>query len=244
VDDARADGSALAALDDPDADVAAAALAVLRGRLTAGDGVRALDAVTRLALDTARSARIRQAAVDALAELPRDLIGPVLDAARATLAGGVPPPEMRDPIELQQWITAHGPAAPLSTLHDLIAGARARAGGDGGQRPHWMAARGAAHAVLARRGSRVALYDLREAFDETNGPADPAPLPLDFLSAAGSIGDASCLEPMARAWAAAPEEAWWRDHLAEAARAIVRRERIGGRSAVLRRLRTSWPEFL
>ena len=87
-------------------------------------------------------------------------------------------------------------------------------------------ARGAVHAALARRGSRVALYDLREAFDGAQ-----TPLPLDFLTAVTAIGDASCLEPMARAWSTAPPgEAWWRDRLADAAADIVSRLSLTGRN--------------
>ncbi len=100
--------------------------------------------------------------------------------------------------------------------------------------------RAAAHAVLARRGSRVALYDLRETFD-----AAQAPLPLDFLAAVTTLGDASCLEPMARAWAASPAgETWWRDRLADAAADIMHRTRLSGRSNVVKRIRGRWTGFL
>jgi hypothetical protein len=86
----------------------------------------------------------------------------------------------------------------------------------------------------------VALYDLRETFD-----AAAAPLPLDFLVAASAIGDASCLEPLARAWAAAPPgETWWRDRLADVAAEIMHRTRLSGRSNVVKRIRTRWTGFL
>jgi hypothetical protein len=85
----------------------------------------------------------------------------------------------------------------------------------------------------------VALYDLREAFDTATGPLAP-----DFLVAITAIGDESCLEPMARAWAAATGEAWWRDRLADAAADIMRRARLNGRSVVVKRLRTKWPGFI
>ena len=108
------------------------------------------------------------------------------------------------------------------------------------RRQEWLTARAAAHAVLARRGSRVALYDLREAFDASAGP-----LPLDFLAAVTMVGDASCLEPMARAWAASPvEEAWWRDRLADGAADIMHRTRLSGRSNVVKRIRGKWTGFL
>jgi lysyl-tRNA synthetase class II len=60
-----------------------------------------------------------------------------------------------------------------------------------------------------------------------------------------AIGDATCLEPMARAWAAAPgSEAWWRDRLADAATDIMHRTRLSGRSALVKRIRQKWPKFL
>ena len=100
--------------------------------------------------------------------------------------------------------------------------------------------RGALHLALARRGSRVALYDLRESFD-----AAQEPLPLDFLTAVIAIGDATCLEPMARAWAAASaQETWWRERLADAAADIMHRTRLSGRSALVKRLRAKFPQFL
>jgi hypothetical protein len=70
-----------------------------------------------------------------------------------------------------------------------------------------------------------------------------APLPLDFLAAVTAVGDASCLEPMAHAWAAAPGETWWRERLESAAETIVHRTRLSGRSALLKRVRTRWPGF-
>jgi hypothetical protein len=85
----------------------------------------------------------------------------------------------------------------------------------------------------------VALYDLREAFDAAEGP-----LPLDFLTAIALQGDLTCLEPMARAWAAAPAERWWRSRLQEAASDILRREGLSGRHAVVKRVRTKWPGFI
>jgi hypothetical protein len=108
------------------------------------------------------------------------------------------------------------------------------------RRQEWLATRGAVHAALARRGSRVSLYDLRETLD-----AAQAPLPVDFLTAVTTIGDATCLEPLARAWAAAPaSEPWWRDRLAGAAAEIMRRAQLSGRSAVVKRVRAKWSGFI
>ena len=64
--------------------------------------------------------------------------------------------------------------------------------GAGGRRgDEWTTARAAAHVALAQRGSRLALYDLRESLERA------APLPVEFLTALSLIGDASCLEPIA-----------------------------------------------
>ena len=98
--------------------------------------------------------------------------------------------------------------------------------------------RGAAHLALARRGSRLALYDLRDTFG-----AATRPLPVDFLMAVAAVGDESCLEPLARAWARAGTEPWWQTHLAEAASEVMARHGLSGRHAVVRRLRDKWPEF-
>ena len=100
-------------------------------------------------------------------------------------------------------------------------------------------ARGAAHLVLAKRESRVALYDLRETFDGAAGP-----LPLDLLSAITLIGDASCVEPLARAWSAGKQEPWWRERVAEAARAIATRAKLTARHAVTKRVRARHPGFM
>ena len=86
--------------------------------------------------------------------------------------------------------------APLSTLHRLIERVRSKEGeGRKSRRKDWLAVRGALHLALARRGSRVALYDLRESIERAEEP-----LPADFLEAVALIGDASCLEPVATAF--------------------------------------------
>ena len=58
------------------------------------------------------------------------------------------------------------------------------------------------------------------------------------------IGRADCLEPMARAWAAAPGEHWWRERLVETAAEIMHRLRLSGRSAVVKRIRAKYHDFL
>jgi hypothetical protein len=111
-----------------------------------------------------------------------------------------------------------------------------------------MTARAAAHQVLAARGSTVALYDLRETIESGE------PAPVELLAALDAIGDRTCLEPIAAAYARAGATApgrtrsgdtvapdWWRDHLAAVFRAIVAREKLSERHALARRIRARWP---
>jgi hypothetical protein len=146
-----------------------------------------------------------------------------------------------DPRLAREWIDAHGAAATLSELHALVVRAREREHAESvmNLRLEWMHARGAAHHTLARRQSLVGLYDLRETF-ETATKA----LPQGFLSAASAIGNASCLEPLAHAWSASPKDLEWRHQLAMTAGTIVRREKLNGRSALVKRLRSQWPGFV
>jgi hypothetical protein len=152
---------------------------------------------------------------------------------REALAGHLPsgPEALHDPL------AAEAPNSPLSALHKLLGALKEReatAGNDGGE---WRALRGTVHQALARRGSRVALYDLRESF-----MAATSPLPVSFLGAVHDVGDASCLEPLAAAYAgASPSEEWWRQQLASAFRAIVEREKLTRRSAVLKKIEKKWP---
>lgn len=235
--DARVIDTALALASTAEPRVAAAAIDVLRAVVTEEPGTRVLEVLTTLSLDRQRDAAVRLAALDAIADLPRALVAPVLEQAAL---GPPSAPGADDPMALQEWLSAHGDA-PLSDLHALVVRLRdnERADASAARRQQWQRARGAAHAALAARGSKVALYDLRESFD-----AADAPLPLDFLTAVTTIGDATCLEPMARAWAASPTEAWWRERLAGAAADIMHRARLSGRSALVKRIRARWPGFL
>ena len=189
------------ALQRADAGVALAAVAVLRGWLTREDGTQVLEAITATALDKRRDAAVRLAALDALSELPPELVAPVRE--RAPIDTGAQP-ALDDPAALRAWLAEHAASAPLSALHAAVTGAREREQGEpaGRRRDEWTRVRGAAHVALAHRGSRVAVYDLRESFDRARDP-----LPADFLAAAARVGDDSCLEPMARAWAEAAERA-------------------------------------
>jgi hypothetical protein len=237
-DDARVIALARTALKELDTDIALSAIGVLRGWLTREHGTHALEAVTAAALDKRRDGSVRLAALDALSELPPELVAPIRE--RAPVDGG-DRPALDDPASCGAWIAEHGASAPLSALHDAVAGARERELREsaGRRRDEWTRMRGAAHLALAQRGSRVAVYDLRESFDQAKRP-----LPADFLAAAARVGDESCLEPLARAWAGAKSEPWWRSRLMETAADVVGRLKLTGRNATLKRLRAKWPGFV
>ena len=237
VDDAHAPEIALTVLNEPDVGIVVAALAVLRSWVTRETGTRLLESITAIAVDRSRDARVRVAALDALSELPDDLVKPVREQA--------PPPEdagppLDNPVAAREWIEAHGNKATLATLHEVIKAfrdAEGRADTSRG-REEWLKARGAAHGVLAARGSRLALYDARETFSSAR-----APLPPGFLEVIRHVGDTSCLEPLAQACSAA-REANWRAQLSETAREIVARAKLTGRSAVLKGIRANWAGFI
>lgn len=243
-EDDRAHQMASLACDDPQPGVAVAALAVLRGWIANERGTEILEVLSRVALDPQRDSSVRLAALDALSELPPDIVRPLLQGVPASLRTVPTPVEtlqtLDDPLVMSEWIADHI-NAPLSALHEAVTRIREKEL----ERPPtpirqaWTLARGAAHVALAQRGSRVALYDLRESFDSAT-----TPLPLDFLSAMSALGDATCLEPLARAWSASPDDPWWRDRLRETARDIVTGHHLTGRHATLKRLRSKYAGFV
>jgi hypothetical protein len=246
MDDPRARNVAIESLKAVTPAVAAAAVGALRPRLASDTS--ALDAVTAVALDKTRPAAVRLAALDALSDLPRPTIEPVLKqvggdepALAARAAGDGPAAPLDHPAGVREWLAVRAGAAALSEIHDAIARIREREREEPSarRRQEWQLARGAAHLALAKRESRVALYDLRETFDGAQGP-----LPLDFLSAVALIGDASCVEPLARAWSAGTQEPWWRDRLAQAVHTIAARAKLTGRHAITRRVRAKYPGLL
>ena len=65
------------------------------------------------------------------------------------------------------------------------------------------------------------------------------------LAALALVGDASCLEAIAGAYARAKaKDAWWRDQLARVFREIVARETLTRRHAVMKRIEKRWPGVL
>jgi hypothetical protein len=237
LDDSHACEIALTALNEPNVDVVVAAFGVLRSWVPRETGTRLLEAITAIAVDRDRDARVRVAALDALSDLPDHLVRPIREQAPPPESAG---PPVDNPVAAREWIEAHGAKATLSTLHDAITAfreAEARADTSRG-RQEWLKARGAAHRTLAARGSRLALYDARETFS-----AAKSPLPTGFLEAMGQVGDASCLEPLAHAWSAT-RDASWRAQLSAAARHIVARAKLTGRSTVVKGVRANWAGFI
>ena len=140
-----------------------------------------------------------------------------------------------DPNALRAALGQAGDASPLTLLLRIVERVRDREGAEpAARRDEWRLARAAAHQALAVRGSRLALYDLRETLETAKGR-----LPVEFLAPLALIGDASCLEAIAAAHAAA-RDAWWRQHLADAFYTIVAREKLTARSAVMRRIAKKW----
>jgi hypothetical protein len=247
IDDPRARTVAMESFGDPDPAVALRAVAAASRWVATAPEI--LDALAALSLDRGRDAALRLAALDAIAALPRGIVQPLWQqlgdeepciAGRRAPAPGEEAPAHDSPAAIRDWLAVRGRNAPLSEIHRAIVQAREkeRMEPSARKRQDWTAVRGAAHAVLANRGSRVALYDLRETFD-----AAPGALPADYVHAATHIGDASCLEPLARAWAAS-RDVPWRGLLSAAARTIAARNKLTGRHAVVRRVRERFPEFL
>ena len=245
---------------------AVAAVGVLRAFLTSPQpsvARDALDGVVALALDTARPSAARVAALEALRVLPAD----VREAVRKNLADdpdtevrarAAPPASARPPGDAAAWtdavegrlpaspgslkqlLTARRGAARLTELQHLVDHLRAREQRetDAGRREEWRAVRGAVHQALAARNSRLALYDLRDSLLE------PDRLPVAFLAALEEIGDATCLETLAAAYEASSRsgDAWWREHVATAFRAIMHREGLTRRHAAVKRAMARWPD--
>jgi hypothetical protein len=142
-----------------------------------------------------------------------------------------------DPVLVSSLVREEGHETKVTALRLIVDMIRAREH-DGHQRAEWMAVRGQLHQVMAERGSRLALYDVRETLER----AGAAILPVGFLSAAAAVGGGDCLAPLAAAWvASAGLDRWWTDHLADAFRSIVTRERLRRRDPRLVRILEKWP---
>jgi HEAT repeat protein len=235
----RALAPALRAIDDTDSNVAIAAIGVARRFLRSARGAEVVDRLTATALDRTRPNDVRVAALHALRDLDPPTIAPLLKS----LAGDPVAAMSADPFvtdearAIRQTIARRGGDVALSELLRLVEQVRDReAVAAANRREEWATARAAVHLALAKRGSKIALYDLREWLETARQP-----LPVESLAALSLIGDASCLEPIAKAHARSRDE-WWRQHLAEAFRSIIERERITKRKAVMKKIEKKWPE--
>ena len=221
-------------------DVGVGAIAVLRellGVTRASADVKALDRLLAIANEPEAEQRLRLAAVRALDHAPADVRAAIVGLAPAetpdaapwqdAVAGHLPD----DPAILRQALEPNAASAPLTDVQKVIDAIAARekiaapdiAAG-------WLRVRGALHQALALRGSRIALYDLRETVARA-----AAALPSPFLGALHLVGDDSCLEPLATAYARAGADPRWQHQLAQAFREIVKRERITKRQSALSR---------
>jgi HEAT repeat protein len=255
--------AALARLSDANDGVAVAAAGALRPHLLRGDdddvATRVLEGLTALALATDRSDPPRLAALEALGEMDTEALQPIRDrlrgdpsarvrrmagwaddeetpvnaAAHLEAAARGELPEEAD--TLRSLLTQAGATVALSVLHELVMTLRTkeRVVADASSAPDaampWTAARGATHQVLAERQSRLAVFDLRDTFERATSR-----LPLGFVAAITTVGDASCLPALAAAWQQV-EDGWMRDHIAAAFQAIMVREGLTRRHAAVRK---------
>ena len=212
-------------------DVAVAAVNALRPLLTspsADVAAESLDLLMTILLGDQVERRVRAAALEALQDVPevRERLGKKLanppdartvDAVWHDAIEGRLPDDARS---LREAVQLRAASAPLGVLQKLVDAARARES-DQASAADWRAVRGALQQALALRGSRVALYDLRETVE---GAATP--LPSTFLSALHLVGDESCLAPIATAHKRTTD-ARWRQQLEAAFKAIIKRDKLG-----------------
>ena len=264
IGDPRALEPALASLasSDLEPEVAAAAVGVARAHLRGVHGAAAVDRLATVLFDRTRHETLRLAALRALRDLEPAAVAPILATLaddpngairlEAALRGGNAPSSSEDtaavlararegelpddPAILRHALAMSAQSLPLLELLELVKRIREREGSEPAKtREQWRIARGAAHVALAHRGSRLAVFDLRESLETAKGL-----LPVEFLEALRRVGDAICLEANAGAYAKA-RDGWWREHLAEAFKAITAREKLTRRHAALKKIEKRWP---
>jgi HEAT repeat protein len=244
-------------------DVAVAASTALHGLLDSPHGptaTEALDQLVATVLDRSVERLVRIAALDALHAMPDSVRARIrealtsdpdphlraraLDSSDNTVVGDA---IWQDAIEgklpatpavLRDLVQTRGASSALATLQKMIDTVRTKEGTvPAVRRAEWQTVRGALHQSLALRGSRIAVYDLRESLEDAKGT-----LPASFLAALHVVGDLSCLEPLAAAYAQKGADPRWRTQLAAAFRAIATRERITRRHPVIKRIAERWPD--
>jgi HEAT repeat protein len=259
IGDVRSFEVALNAVDADEVRVALAGVGVLQALLGSPRGVDALDRLTSIAVDGARPRPVRLAAIRALRDLGPATIEPLLDTLGSdpdpavALAAGLKADAAVDPVyllreaadgtlpdtpaPLRVALTEAADTVPAPVLQQLIERVRFREGAETGPlRAEWIALRAAAHGTLAQRGSRAALYDLKETLETAREP-----VPVELLGAVGEIGDLSCLEPLATAVTHALDNGvriddWHLQRLVDVFRTIAAREGVTKRTAAGRRL--------
>lgn len=157
---------------------------------------------------------------------------PPLERLEAAATGTLPD----DPTSLRQAVAATAGTASLTTLHRLIERMREHEATRPPNARDWQATRAAVHQALADRGSRTAVYDLRDTVAHLG-----ASTPVGVLSALQRIGDTPTLDVLADAWRGTDDE-WFRKQLASTFHAIVSREGLTRRHAAVRRLGQRVPE--
>ena len=264
--DWRALEPAFVAMNDEDLNVACAAISTAHRFLRGARGAEVVDQLTGIALDVRRPEGLRLTAIHALGDLKPATLKPIWTALAsdpnpavrsfAQPATAHQPAESVDPVQLltiaaeqqlpddpaalRHAIAQAGQAVALPLLHRLVERVREREAGESAdRRVEWMTTRATAHLALAQRGSRLALYDLRESLEAASGP-----LPVEFLAALSLIGDSSCLEAIAAAYArtgtSSHQMDWWQRHLASAFHEIVTRNGITRRHAALKKIVRKW----
>jgi HEAT repeat protein len=261
IGDSRAIDAAAAALHAGDKSIGVAAAGILQQFLKSRRGADVTDLLTAKALDRVAPDAVRLAALVALEDLGPSALEPlwktlardpstsvrahVADAKSgrsAEVASDDGTALVDDPDKLRRELSMNRSGTSLPELRELVERIRTREDAERESRKEaWTRARGAAHVALARRGSRLALYDLRESLERSK-----APLPVEFMAALSLIGDTTCVESIAAAYAHAmssPDD-WWRGHLADTFRAIVKREKLTSRHAVMKKIQKRWPAIL
>lgn len=258
IGDVRSAASVCPLLTNPDPTIAAAAVAVVRRALQSDNAeaaARATDDLLGLALNPATLEPVKRAALDALADLPEDIVAALRGRLGQVPAAstGAPAAAPSPPFDVERWLEGQGEggldhlpealnriggSAPLPLLRRLVERLReAERTAAAGVQADWRRLRGLAHQRLAERGSRVALYDLRETIE------DGAELPVSMLAALQLIGDASCVEAVADAWERT-SDAWLKDQLRDALQTIITREGLTRRHAAYKRMTTRHPELI
>jgi hypothetical protein len=215
---------------------AASALRPLLGSTVADASAEALDLLMTVVMDGAVEHRVRAAAFEALQDVPdvrERLSGVLADPPDGHAVDAI----WRDAIEgrlpdsaapLREAAQLRAASAPLGSLQKLVdaVGGRESDPEQAAKAADWRALRGALHQALALRGSRIALYDVRETLEGADGP-----LPSTFLTALHLVGDESCLPAIASAHTRAANDPRWQQQLAAAFHAIVKREKLSRKPA-------------